>query len=157
MTKADILDAVKIQARAVIPIVKALEREVGTERALGIVGSAIANDYAKWQSRRIQVRNLHPRSGDAASTFPVETQIVEDTDTTFAVNMTKCKFAEYFLAIGEPEIGALLTCGVDFANEALQRPDWKFTRTQTLMKGAAFCDFRWRLKDTNETSQSSIA
>lgn len=151
MTKPDILEAIKIQARAVIPIVKALESEVGRERALGIVGSAIANDYAKWQSRRIQTRNQHPRSGDAATMFPVETQVVEDTAATFGVNMTKCQFAEYFRSIGEPEIGALLTCGVDFANEATQRPDWKFTRTQTLMNGAPFCDFRWRLKDARDT------
>ena len=60
--------------------------------------------------------------------------------------MTRCQFADYFRAIGEPEIGALLTCGVDFVNEAIQRPDWEFRRTQTLMKGAAYCDFRWALR-----------
>jgi hypothetical protein len=144
--KPDILDAVKIQARAVIPIVKALERELGKERAHAIVGSAIATDYARWQAQRIPVRNLHPRGGDQNNAFPVERSVVDDTDTTFGVNMTQCKFAEYFRGIGEPEIGALLTCGVDFANEAMQRPDWEFRRTQTLMKGAAYCDFRWRLR-----------
>lgn len=41
--KPTILDAVKIQARAVIPIVKALEREIGRESAFAIVGSAIAD------------------------------------------------------------------------------------------------------------------
>jgi hypothetical protein len=46
----------------------------------------------------------------------------------------------------EPEIGALLTCGVDFATQAKLRPDWEFARTQTLMKGASYCDFRWRLR-----------
>jgi hypothetical protein len=143
--KPDILDAVKIQARAVIPIVKALERELGKERAHAIVGAAIADDYARWQSQRIPARNLHPRTGNETNAFPVEGSVVEDTDTTFALNMTKCRFAEYFRGIGEPEIGALLTCGVDFANEAIQRPDWEFRRTQTLMKGAAYCDFRWRL------------
>jgi hypothetical protein len=144
--KPDILDAVKIQARAVIPIVKALEREIGKERAHSIVGAAIAGDYARWQSQRIPTRNLHPREGNLGHTFPVEGSVVDDTDTTFAVNMTKCRFAEYFRGIGEPEIGALLTCGVDFANEATQRPEWEFHRTQTLMKGAPFCDFRWRLR-----------
>jgi hypothetical protein len=113
------------------------------------VRDAIANDYAKWQARRIPTRNLHPREsvGDA---FPVERQVVDDSDTTFAVNMTRCRFAEYFRSIGEPDIGALLTCGVDFANEALQRPDWLFERTQTLMQGARYCDFRWRLKGTEQ-------
>jgi hypothetical protein len=145
--KPDILDAVKIQARAVIPIVKALERELGKERAHAIVGAAIAGDYARWQAQRIPVRNLHPRAGNANMAFPVESSVVDDTETTFAVDMTKCRFAEYFRGIGEPEIGALMTCGVDFANEATQRPDWEFRRTQTLMKGATHCDFRWTLRE----------
>ncbi len=37
------LDAVKIQARAIIPVVKALEAELGRERAHLIVGQAIAD------------------------------------------------------------------------------------------------------------------
>ena len=152
MSKTTILDAVKIQARAVIPIVKALERELGKERAFALVGGAIAQDYANRQSRRIAVRNLHPRESSTDNVFPVESQVVEDTQTTFGVNMTTCQFAQYFREIGEPEIGALLTCGVDFANEALQRPDWEFRRTQTLMQGADHCDFRWRLRRNEQES-----
>jgi len=151
--KPSMLDAVKIQARAVIPIVKALEAEIGKARAHALVGAAIANDYAKWQARRIPTRNLHPRENGATNVFPVERQVVGDTETSYSVNMTRCQFADYFRAIGEPEIGALLTCGVDFANEALQRPDWTFTRTQTLMQGAPYCDFRWRLARSNTEAQ----
>ena len=148
--KPTLLDAVKIQARAVIPIVKALEHEIGAARAYALVGDAIARDYTSWQSRRIPVRNVHPRDGNAASAFPIETAVVNDTETTYSVNMTKCQFAEYFRGIGEPEIGALLTCGVDFANEANLRPEWEFKRTQTLMQGAAYCDFRWRLRKPSQ-------
>lgn len=150
MSKTTILDAVKIQARAVIPIVKALERELGKEGAFALVGGAIAQDYADRQSRRIPVRNVHPRESSTDNAFPVVSHVVEDTPTTFAVNMTTCQFAQYFREIGEPEIGALLTCGVDFANEALLRPDWEFRRTQTLMQGADHCDFRWRLRSEGE-------
>jgi hypothetical protein len=144
--KPSMLDAVKIQARVVIPIAKALEREIGKERAHAIIGQAIADDYADWQGRRTPSRSTHPREDNASHSFPVETEVVDDTETTFGVNMTRCQFAEYFRAIGEPEIGALLTCGVDFATQAKLRPDWEFRRTQTLMKGAAHCDFRWRLR-----------
>ena len=144
--KPSVLDAVKIQARIVIPIVKALERELGRERAHAIVGQAIAEAYANWQSVQTAERNTHPREGNVADIFPVETEVVVDTTTAFGLNMTRCQFAEYFRKIGEPEIGALLTCGVDFATQAKLRPDWEFRRTQTLMKGAPYCDFRWRLR-----------
>ena len=152
MSQTTMLDAVKIQARAVIPIVKALEREIGKARTHALVGDAIAQDYANRQSRRIAARNIHPADGKTENVFPVESHVVDHTPTTFGVDMTTCKFAQYFREIGEPEIGALLTCGVDFANEALLRPDWKFERTQTLMQGAPHCDFRWRLRRTEPTS-----
>jgi len=145
--KPPMLDAVKIQARIVIPIVKALESELGRERAHAIVGQAIADAYASWQAGRTPARNTHPREGNVAHNFPVETEVVEDTDSVFGINMTRCQFAEYFRGIGEPEIGALLTCGVDFATQAKLRPDWEFGRgTQTLMQGAPYCEFRWRLR-----------
>jgi len=152
--KPSMLDAVKIQARIVIPIVKALESELGRERAHAIVGQAIADAYASWQGGRTPLRNTHPREGNVAHNFPVETEVVEDTDSAFGINMTRCQFAEYFREIGEPEIGALLTCGVDFATQAKLRPDWEFGRgTQTLMKGAPYCDFRWRLRGREQKSE----
>jgi L-2-amino-thiazoline-4-carboxylic acid hydrolase len=153
------LDAVKIQARAVIPIVRALEREIGKERTHSIVGRAIAESYAEWQGKALSARNSHPRDVkvNIEEQLPIETEVVEDTDSTFAINMTRCRFAEYFRAIGAADVGALLTCGVDFATEAVLRPDWEFRRTQTLMGGASHCDFRWGLRDSAERARESFA
>ncbi len=149
MPGTSILDAVKIQARALIPVVKALEAELGKEKAHAIVGKAIADSYAVYAASRTKDRNTHP--GDGASggfEYPSESKVVERTDTTYATNITSCAFADYFRRIGEPEIGALLTCGVDFAVESETRPDWEFSRVQTRMQGAPFCDFRWRRRTT---------
>lgn len=141
------LDAIKIQARAVIPIVKALEKELGVERAHALVRDAIADDNARRSLARAKAVDTHPGSdAEMSQRFPVESQVVENTETALAIDMTSCKFAEYFRSIGEPAIGALLTCGVDFATQAALRPNWEFTRTQTLMNGASHCDFRWRLR-----------
>ena len=46
-----ILDATKIQARIVIPIVKVLEKELGKERAHHIVGEAIAQSYVAYRDK----------------------------------------------------------------------------------------------------------
>ena len=148
--KPTVLDAVKIQARAVIPIVRALERELGSERAHFIVGRAIAESTAEWQAKAVSTRNSHPRDNNIEEQFPIETEVVDDTDSTCAINMTRCGFAEYFRAIGAADVGALLTCGVDFATEAVLRPDWEFRRSQTIMGGASHCDFRWRLRGPAE-------
>jgi hypothetical protein len=142
-----ILEATKIQARAIIPIVKALEQELGKERAHAIVGRAIAGNYVGWRDKRGFVPDSHPASEDAGGpAFPVEKQVVENRPDAYGHNITGCAFADYFRSIGEPEIGALMTCGVDFAAEAHMRPGWEFTRTQTRMQGAPHGDFRWRLR-----------
>ncbi|MCA8926791.1 MAG: L-2-amino-thiazoline-4-carboxylic acid hydrolase [Alphaproteobacteria bacterium] len=145
--KNPILEATKIQARAVIPIVKALEAELGRERAHAIVGKAIGDSYVAWRERMGFETDAHPRTeAEAGPDFPVEHAVVEDSDTAYGHNITGCAFADYFRAIGEPEIGALMTCGVDFPAEARIRPGWEFRRTQTRMQGAPHCDFRWRRK-----------
>lgn len=140
-----ILDAIKIQSRVVIPIVRELEKEIGKERAHAIVGRAIAGAYVVHRERRGFEANSHPRTeDDGGMDFPVEREIVTDTEDDYAYNITGCQFADYFRSIGEPEIGALMTCGVDFAAEELVRPNWAFERSQTRMQGAPHCDFRWR-------------
>ena len=146
MAEISMLDAVKIQSRALIPVVKALEAELGKERAHELVGSAIAESWAKVVASRSPERNGHPAQAAAGFEFPVESEVVEETEDRYSRNFTGCAFADYFRSIGEPEIGALLTCGVDFAVERTLRPDWEFRRTQTRMQGASFCDFRWRRK-----------
>lgn len=145
--KPSILEATRIQARIVIPIVKALEKELGKERAHAIVGEAIAQNYVSWRNKLGFDADSHPGRDDAEGkkpAFPVEHEVVEDSDGAYGHNIVGCAFADYFRSIGEPEIGALMTCGVDFAAEAHMRPGWDFSRTQTLMQGAPCCDFRWK-------------
>lgn len=142
------MEATKIQARAVIPIAKALEKELGKERAHRIVGDAIAQSYVAFRKRKGFERDGHPGDDDSGGLeFPVEQRAVEDTAERFGFDVTGCAFADYFRAIGEPEIGALMTCGVDFAAEAEIRPGWCFERTRTRMQGAPYCDFRWRKRE----------
>ena len=140
------LDAVKIQARILIPIVRVLEAELGKEKAHALVGRAIAEAHANYVGTRVTARDAHPSAEIGAFSYPVESEVVENTEHSLAINMTACEFAKYFRSIGEPEIGALMTCGVDFAVNAKLRPSWDFARTQTQMQGAPFCDFRWRLR-----------
>lgn len=144
------LEIVKAQARVVIPIVKALEQELGRESAHALVGGAIADSWADFVVSRSAEIDSHPNAGSLGFEFPVESEVVEDSDDRFGRNFTACAFADYFRRIGEPEIGSLLTCGVDFAVEERLRPGWEFTRTQTRMQGAAHCNFRWRRKESAE-------
>ena len=141
-----VLDAMKVQSRVVIPIVKALEKEIGKERAHRVVGDAIAGAYVEYRKHRGFEADVHPGVEVDGPSFPVEKEVVENEASSYGHNITSCQFADYFRSIGEPEIGALMTCGVDFAAEELMRPGWTFVRTQTRMQGYDHCDFRWKKK-----------
>jgi hypothetical protein len=104
MARPTMLEAVKIQARMLIPVVRALESELGKEKAHALVGRALAEAHANFVASRTPVQDSHPRGDGDAFAYPVESEIVENTDTTLAINMTACEFARYFRSIGEPEI-----------------------------------------------------
>ena len=57
--------------------------------------------------------------------------------------MTRCRFAEFFRALGEPELGALLICETDFDIAAAGAGEVSFTR-DTIMQGAPSCTFRYK-------------
>ena len=71
---------------------------------------------------------------------------MEQTRERLAFNVTRCRYAEMYQALSIPELGAALSCNRDIALIQGFNPAVKLTRSQTLMGGAAFCDFRYELK-----------
>jgi hypothetical protein len=74
----------------------------------------------------------------------LEIEVKEQTDTTFAFNVTRCRYAETYKAMGLGEIGALLSCNRDGAFCEGYDPKLKLERTQTIMQGASHCNFKYR-------------
>ncbi len=52
--------------------------------------------------------------------------------------------------MGLGDIGHLLSCNRDGDFCIGYNPKMELTRTQTIMKGAPYCDFRYRLKSDKE-------
>jgi L-2-amino-thiazoline-4-carboxylic acid hydrolase len=71
--------------------------------------------------------------------------VIEQTERKFAFNVTRCRYAEMYKELGVQEYGALLSCGRDAALIVGFNPQIRFTRAQTIMSGAPFCDFRYDL------------
>ena len=71
----------------------------------------------------------------------LERQVLEQNDTKYRFNVTRCKYAEMYCAMGLGEIGHLLSCQRDgtFCEGYDKRLSLK--RTQTIMQGASHCDF----------------
>jgi hypothetical protein len=71
-------------------------------------------------------------------------RVIEQSQDSFAFDVTGCRYAEFYKALGEPELGFLLVCSADFDMAEGFGSDIKFARTQTIMQGASHCNFRYK-------------
>ena len=74
-------------------------------------------------------------------------RVIDESSGRFAFDVTRCRYAEMYRALGIPELGEVLSCQRDAALIEGFNPDVALTRTQTIMQGAACCDFRYRSGD----------
>ena len=72
----------------------------------------------------------------------VEVEILHQDKETLDMDVTRCRFAEFFRALGEPEVGALLICEADFDIAAAGVGEVNLDRAQTIMQGAPSSTFR---------------
>jgi hypothetical protein len=150
-----LLDEVKLQAAVILPVLRALRAELGRERADKIVGDALrrwASDLyhrigdskpgtprQKWDA--VWAEDMRPRIGDA-----VDREMLKDDGEVREYNVTRCSYAEFFKSLGEPELGGILLCDSDFHIADVGGASVEFRRTQTIMQGAPYCDFRYRFR-----------
>jgi hypothetical protein len=151
-----IIEQAKIQAQVLVPLVKALQAELGEHRANDLVRKALGDTYRHYGEefgRKKSDKNLGMIMASAFATYAREDaldyQVIEQSQDAFAFDVTKCRYAEFYKELGEPELGFLLVCCADFPTAEGIGSDIKLTRTQTIMQGAGHCDFRYRrLKDS---------
>ena len=150
-----VIEQARIQAQVLVPLVKVLQVELGEARANAIVRSTLRDLYrsygeAFWRAKK--EKNSEPDVGEAvASAFATYARddalaytVIEQSEDAFAFDVTRCRYAEFYQELGEPELGFLLVCSADFDTAAGFGGDIALTRTQTIMQGAAHCDFRYR-------------
>jgi hypothetical protein len=144
----------EIEARIVGPLIKAFINEIGKEKTLKIVQNMIEDlardagkDLVEWyggNSLDEFEKSLELWTRDNA----LEVDVIERSDSRFFMNVTKCRYAEMYKELGIPEFGKVLSCARDFTLIEGFNPDIKLTRTQTILDGADFCDFRYEVKKT---------
>jgi hypothetical protein len=146
-----VIERAKIQAQVLVPLVKTLQAELGEEQANRIVRRALGDTYRRLGdefSRRKQEKSLGKTMASAFATYArgdaLDYRIVEQSDNSYAIDVTGCRYAEFYKELGEPELGFLLVCSADFSFAEGLGPDTKLTRSQRIMQGASHCDFRYR-------------
>ena len=150
----------EIEARILGPMIDAFADAFGRERVLELVRSTIV-EIARSQGRAMRMSGKGNDLEAFAGTMEawkrggaLETDTLADTGDAFDFNVTRCCYAEMYRAIGMEELGSILSCARDYAliegfNESVD-----LTRTQTIMEGAAHCDFRYRLRAPVDLEQT---
>jgi hypothetical protein len=145
-----VIEQAKIQARVLVPLVKALQAELGEDRANAIVRKALGNMYRRlgekwWRAQRAKSLGENMASAFAmyADGDALDYQVIKQSEDTFEIDVTGCRYAQFYKELGEPELGFLLVCSSDFLMAEGFGLDIKLTRTQTIMQGASHCDFRY--------------
>ena len=149
-----LIEQVKIQAQVLVPLVKSLQAELGEERANAIVRKALGDLYRRYGEKWWRTREAHDLGEKVASAFEMfaagdalEYKVVKKTPDTLELNVTECRYAEFYKKIGAPELGFLLTCSGDTGFFQPEGFGANLTVTQTIMQGASHCDFRDALKN----------
>ena len=146
-----VLQQAKIQAQVLVPLVKAMQAELGEEQANAIVRKALRDLYRRygeefWRAKNEQ--NLGKAMTSAFATFArddaLDYEVTEQSQDAFDIDVRRCRYAEFYNALGEPELGFLLVCSADYHMAEGFGSEIKLTRTQTIMQGASHCDFRYR-------------
>ena len=145
----------EIEARLLVPMIEALSKEFGRERVLEVARDTIV-DIARRQGTQLAdnlgggtLEHLAAaleswQAGDA-----MQMDILEQTDIKFSFNVRRCRYAEMYQSLGIAELGVLLSCNRDQALIEGFNPAITLSRSQTIMEGASFCDFRYELKVEN--------
>jgi L-2-amino-thiazoline-4-carboxylic acid hydrolase len=156
LVKANIslLEKTRIQAQVLVPVMRALRAEIGREKADAIVKGALrewskqvfaeigkgteGSPRRKWAAMQGALNEVTARE--------VTFDILRHDKEALDIDVTTCGFAEFFRALGEPELGALLVCQTDLDIAAAGEGEVSLDRAQTLMQGAPCCTFRYKFE-----------
>jgi hypothetical protein len=146
-----VLEQAKIQAQVLVPLVKALQVELGEERANAVVRKALGDVYRRlgeqwWRSK--QSKHVGENMARAFAAFAkgdaIDYSVRAQSPDAYDIDVTGCRYAQFYQELGEPELGFLLVCSLDFPFAEGFGAGVQLTRTQTIMQGASHCDFRYR-------------
>ncbi|MEJ2166769.1 MAG: L-2-amino-thiazoline-4-carboxylic acid hydrolase [Desulfobacterales bacterium] len=142
----------EVEARILAPVIAGLGEAFGRDEVLGVVRDTIIN-IARQQGALLGQQmggNSLKHFADSLQFWTkdnaLEMDVIEQSEKVLSFNVTRCRYAELYESLGIRAMGAIFSCTRDFALVEGFNPDISLRRTQTIMEGADYCDFRYRHK-----------
>ena len=140
----------EIQAPIVSALIDGFAGEIGRGRAVAIAEQVIRSDAAAagrrqaaaYGGRSLAVLSRIVREIWAAGDT-LTVRFLRETENALFFDVLRCGYAELYDRLGVRSLGCTLSCTRDFHFLEGFNPKITLTRTQTIMEGADFCDFRY--------------
>jgi hypothetical protein len=142
----------EVEARILAPLTAALGEAFGRDEVLRVVQDTIikiAREQGAVLSQQMggnSLKNFADSLQFWTKDNALEMDVIDQSEKVLSFNVTRCRYAELYESLGIRAMGAILSCTRDFALVDGFNPDIALRRTQTIMEGADYCDFRYRLK-----------
>src|SRR5262245_55275064 len=110
-----LIERVKIQAQVLVPLIKALQAEIGTQPANALVRRTLGNLYREYGEQWWRAQESPDVGANMAAEFrrfsagnALDYTVIKQTPDSYEINVTGCRYAEFYKKIGVPELGFLL-------------------------------------------------
>lgn len=159
MTDMPILERRRIEALVLKHVYETAKAKYGEDEAKALIGEAVSASAIEQGKGFAEALGHAPSLKDFADIMPLwqkedalRIEPVRSDEEHLDFNVVRCRYSEMYKEMGLGDIGHLLSCNRDGDFCIGYNPNMKLTRTQTIMKGASHCDFRYRMEPESEQS-----
>jgi hypothetical protein len=141
-------ERITLAAQAQVPLVRAMEAELGRARAHELVRAALDKANREMVGKRgslLDIPTLAAEFAGFGEGVRYEFETLEQSDTLLRNQVNHCDYAEFMESIGARDLGELLICNSDFA--MADELGLELERTKTCMAGDGHCNFCYRVKE----------
>ena len=143
----------KIQMEAIVPVVRALQAELGDEAVMDALRARHAHRVeaaaAQAEANGTHDTPVEVRISGARTSMEIfaeggvlDYEVVTDEPDALDIDVSSCAYADLMNELGATDLGFLMLCSED--DVMVARAGTRLERTQTRMQGASHCDFRFR-------------
>ena len=146
--KIGVLNRRETEARILVPFLDKLFASFGKEDVVEILATTVK------ELARKQGKDLSSEYGSDVEAFletlefwkqdgALEINVLEKSETKLNFDVTRCKYAEFYKAMGMEDLGSILSCNRDFAMIEGFNENAKLKRDKTILSGSSCCTFRY--------------
>ena len=141
-----------IEAEMAAALIDGYAAVIGRDQAINIAANVI-RQIARETGRRLSAEHGSNSLADLAGLIShiwcaedaLQIDILRQTPSQLHFNVMRCRYAEQYEQMGLKDFGFCLSCNRDGALCEGFNPQIRLQRSQTIMQGAPYCDFRFDL------------